>query len=39
MVWGGPNFLLLSILIAAGTGLLTVFLLSLYLKVRNSINY
>ena len=39
MVWGGPNLLLLSILIAAGTGLLTVFLLSLYLKVRNSINY
>ena len=39
MVWGGPNFLLLSILIAAGTGFLTVFLLSLYLKVRNSINY
>ena len=39
MVWGGPNFLLLSILIAAGTGLLTVFLLSRYLKVKNSINY
>ena len=39
MVWGGPNFLLLSILIAAGTGFLTVFLLSRYLKVRNSINY
>ena len=39
MVWGGPNYLLLSILIAAGTGFLTVFLLSLYLKVRNSINY
>ena len=39
MVWGGPNFLLLSILIAAGTGFLTVFLLSRYLKVKNSINY
>ena len=39
MVWGGPNLLLLSILIAAGTGFLTVFLLSCYLKVRNSINY
>ena len=39
MVWGGPNYLLLSILIAAGTGFLTVFLLSRYLKVRNSINY
>ena len=38
MVWGGPNYLLLSILIAAGTGFLTVFLLSRYLKVRNSIN-
>ena len=39
IVWGGPNYLLLSILIAAGTGFLTVFLLSRYLKVRNSINY
>tara|TARA_B100001142_G_scaffold85386_2_gene86718 strand:+ start:1828 stop:3003 length:1176 start_codon:yes stop_codon:yes gene_type:complete len=38
IVWGGPNYLLLSILIAAGTGFLTVFLLSRYLKVRNSIN-
>ena len=39
LVWGGPNYLLLSILVAAGTGFLTVFLLSRYLKVRNSINY
>ena len=39
IVWGGPNYLLLCILIAAGTGFLTVFLLSHYLKVRNSINY
>ena len=38
IVWGGPNYLLLSILIAAGTGFLTVFLLSRYLRVRNSIN-
>ena len=38
IVWGGPNYLLLSILIAAGTGFLTVFLLPRYLKVRNSIN-
>ena len=38
IVWGGPNYLLLSILIASGTGFLTVFLLSRYLKVRNSIN-
>ena len=38
-VWGGPNYLLLTILFAAGTGFLTVFLLSRYLKVMNSINY
>ena len=38
IVWGGPNYLLLSILIAAGTGFLTVSLLSRHLKVRNSIN-